>query len=216
MKVLFVPSKYKIPFSFKNINLKKLPKTIGLITTIQHANIIKKIKDYLEKNNKKVIIGKSKFLEKAQMLGCDVSAATKIQNKIQAFLYVGSGKFHSLQLALTTNKPVFIFNPLNEHFSELDKKEIQKIKARKRGQKIKFLYSDVFGILVSTKLGQNKLKEALNLKEKLDKQKKKAYIFTFNTLDTNQLENYPSIECWINTACPGLSLEQPFIWHKDI
>ncbi len=211
MKLLFVPAKYISSFSLKNIQTKKLPKTIGLITTVQHINSIKKIKLFLEKNNKKVIIG-------GQILGCKVDSATKIQKKIQAFLYIGSGKFHPIQvaLALQINKPIFIFNPLTEQFSRLNEKEIQKYRARKKGQKIKFLSSSVFGILVSTKPGQNKLKQAIILKNRLEKQKKKAYIFTFNTLDVNQLENWPDIECWINTSCPGLNLENHFICIGDI
>jgi len=218
MKILFVPAKYKDSFSLKKIYPEKLPEILGLITTIQHIDSLKKIKSHLEKHNKKILIGKSKnkTLQPGQILGCDVSSAASIEKKIQAFLYIGSGKFHPLQLALATNKPIFIFNPLFEKFGLLNKKEIQKIKNRKKGQKIKFLSSNTFGILVSTKPGQNKLKEALALKNKLEKQKKKAYIFTFNNLDINQLENFPDVECWINTACPGLSLEQPFIWIGDI
>ncbi len=216
MKVLFVPSKYKIHFSLGNIESKRLPSKIGLITTIQHTNSLKKIKTFLEKHKKKVIIRKSEFLEKGQILGCDVSAATKIQDKVQAFLYVGSGKFHPLQLALATNKPIYIYNPLTNQFSKLKAEDINKAKARKKGQKLKFLSAQNYGILVSTKPGQNKLKQAIALKKKLEKQKKKAYIFMFNTLDINQLENFLKVECWINTSCPGLSLENPFIWINDI
>lgn len=209
MKVLYVPSKYNLSFSLKNIKTKKMPNILGLITTIQHIGSLKKIKNFLENQKKKAIIG-------GQILGCDMSAAAFIQHKVQAFLYIGSGKFHPLQLALTTNKPIFIFNPLNEQFSELDKKQIQKIKARKKSQKIKFLSADIYGILVSTKPGQNKFKKAQKLKNKLEKQNKKAYIFLFNDFDINQIENFPKIECWINTACPGLSLENPFVWINDI
>ena len=216
MRVLFVPAKYKGSFSLKNIQIKNLPKIIGLVTTIQHIDSINKIKDYLKNNNKKIIIGKSKTLHRGQILGCDVSAAISIQNKIQAFLYIGSGKFHPFQIAMATNKPIFIFNPLTEQFKLLEKEKIQKFKNRRKGQKLKFLSSNIFGILVSTKPGQNKLKEALQLKKKLEKQKKEVYIFTFDTLDINQLENFPDIECWINTACPGLSLENSFIWIGDI
>ncbi|UZE93619.1 MAG: diphthamide synthesis protein [Candidatus Pacearchaeota archaeon] len=215
MKILFLPSKYTASCSLKNIKPNKLPETIGLITTIQHTNSLEKIKAFLEKHKKKVIIGKSKFLEKGQILGCNVKAAISIQDKVQAFLYIGSGKFHPLQLALATNKPIYIYNPLTNQFSKLKTEDINKAKARKKGQKLKFLSAQTYGILVSIKPGQNKLKQAMELKKKLEKQKKKAYIFTFDTLDINQLENFPKIQCWINTACPGLSLEQPFVWYQD-
>ncbi|MFA5084489.1 MAG: diphthamide synthesis protein, partial [Candidatus Paceibacterota bacterium] len=72
------------------------------------------------------------------------------------------------------------------------------------------------GILVSTKPGQNKTKQALALKKKLEHEGKKAYIFSFDNFDINQLENFPEIKCWINTMCPGLSREQPFVWIGDI
>ncbi len=224
MKLLFVPSKYNFSFSLKNIKANKLPKNIGLIATIQHTDSLNKIKGFLEKHKKKVIIGKSKknnSLKKGQVLGCDINAAKAIENKVQAFLYIGSGKFHPLAIALSLKqqkkqKPIFIFNPLTEEFSCLDEKEIKKVIARKKTQKIKFLSSNTFGILVSIKPGQNRLKQALILKEKLEKKNKKSYLFLLNDFNDNQLENFPKVECWINTACPGLSLEQPFVWIDDI
>ena len=221
MKVLFVPSKYNLPFSINNILLNKLPKIVGLVTTIQHIDSLNKVKNFLEKHNKKVKIGKSKKdknknLKKGQVLGCDVTAASSIKEKVHAFLYIGSGKFHPLQISLATDKPVFIFNPLTQEFTHLRKKEIIKAKERRKTAKIRFLSSNSCGILVSTKPGQNKLKQALKLKNKLRKEGKLCYIFLFDNFQAEQLENFPSIECWINTICPGLSLENPFPWIEDI
>jgi len=220
MKFVFVPSKFSYIASFNAINLRLLPNIIGLVSTVQFSSSLPQLKKYLEARGKKVIISKSQnpCLEPGQVLGCDVTSADNIQDKVQAFLYIGSGKFHPLAIAtsLKQSKPIFIFNPLTNEFSHLDKNDIDKIMARKRGQKLKFLSSETFGILVSTKPGQEKLKQAQELKNKLEKQKKKAYIFLFNDLDINQTENFPQVQCWINTACPGLSREQPFVWINDI
>ena len=30
---------------------------------------------------------------------------------------------------------------------------------------------------------------------------KNCYIFAFDTLDFSQIENFPFVECWVNTAC---------------
>lgn len=215
MKVLYVSSKYNLPFSLKKIDPKKLPKNIGLVTTAQHTNSLDTIKKYLKKYKKNVIVGKAHHLEKGQILGCNIEAATSIQNKVHAFLYIGSGKFHPLQLALTINKPIFIFNPLTQQFGCLDEKEIKKAKTKKKTAKIKFLSAEKIGILVSIKPGQEKLEQALKLRAKLKKEGKHPYIFLFDNFDSNQLENWPDM-AWINTACPGLSLEQPLVWIDDL
>lgn len=218
MKLLFIPSKSRLKISISNSQIKKLPKKIGLAATIQFTNNLNNIKTQLVKQGKKVFINKSKAqnLEKGQILGCNVKAATEIKDKVDAFLYIGTGIFHPLPIAIATGKPVFCFNPETKMLNKLDEKEIRRAKARKKGQKIKFLSADKFGILVSIKPGQNKLKQAQELKKKLEKQGKEAHIFIFDTFDENQLENWPEIECWINTACPGLSLEKSLTWVGDL
>jgi len=68
---------------------------------------------------------------------------------------------------------------------------------------IKFYSAKNIGILVTTKPGQQYLKKATELKAKL--KDKQCYIFISDTIDLNDLENYPFIDSWVNTACPRLS-----------
>ncbi len=213
MKHLFVPATSSITFSFNKIKPNLLPKAIALISTVQFLPTLPKLKQQLEKQGKQVIIKGN-----GQILGCNTFNATSIQDKVQAFLYIGSGKFHPLAIAtsLKKPKPIFIYNPNTGEFSRLEDNEIIKVLARKKTAKIKFLSARVCGILVSTKPGQERLKQAEKLKIKLEKQGKKCYIFLFSDLDINQLENFPQIEAWINSACPGISLEHPFIWVDNI
>jgi len=76
-------------------------------------------------------------------------------------------------------------------------------------------------ILVTIKPGQQYFTLAKKLKEKLEEQGKKAYVFVDNTFDLNTLENYPFIKAWVNTACPRIgtddivNIEQPMINLKD-
>ena len=213
MKHLFVPATSSISFSFNKINLASLPRIIGLVATVQFLPALPKLKKYLESRGKKVIIKGN-----GQVLGCNTTNATSIQDKVQSFFYIGSGKFHPLSIALTLKhpKPIFLFNPNTNEFSRLNEKEIQIALARKKTAKIKFLGAKTIGILVSTKPGQQRLKQVEKLKVKLEKQGKKCYIFIANDIDLSQLENFPQVECWINSACPGISLEHPFIWIDDI
>jgi len=204
MKTLFIESKFKGKISLNKIKIDDLPKKLGLITTVQFADYLNKIKSYLEEHNKKVFLEKGNQKYKGQILGCDVTAAEKINHKIDAFLYIGDGRFHPLGLAYKTNKDVFCFNPLNNFFSKINKQEINNYKKTLKIKKIRFLSAENIGILVSTKPGQNKIKKAVEIKNKLKKKHKKCYIFCFDTLNPDELENFPFIEFWLNTACPRI------------
>ena len=52
------------------------------------------------------------------------------------------------------------------------------------------------------KKGQGRMQDALKLKKEL--KDKNVFIFMFETLDFNSLENFPFIDVWVNTACPRI------------
>ena len=204
MKTIFIPAQYEGKVDFDKIKLNKLPKKIGIVTTAQFLNKTKKIIQYLEKNKKKIFFEKDKQKNKGQLLGCDPGAAIKIQNKVDAFLYIGSGEFHPLGVAMKTNKDVYIFNPATNAFSRLNKENIEKYKKNKKIKYMKFLNADNIGIMVSLKPGQHSYKKAIEIKKKLEKKGKNCFIFVFDTLDASEIRNFPFIDFWIGTACPRI------------
>jgi 2-(3-amino-3-carboxypropyl)histidine synthase len=174
-------------------SIKLLPKKVGIVTTAQHKHKLEDIKKILQDNGKIA-------LEGGQVLGCDAANAKKIASKVDAFLYVGSGRFHPIRIQFETGKKVVMANPLTDEARVLEKTEVEKIKKQQKGALLKFMTSKNIGILVSTKPGQNKLKKAFELKKKL--KDKNCFIFVGDTLDYNEFENFPFVGCWINTACP--------------
>jgi len=207
MKILYIPAKNKIPLSISNLKskIKKLPNKIGLISTVQFSDIIPKIASIIRLENKIPV-----FYKKPIILGCDLKAGVKIQNKVDCFLYIGSGRFHPIALSLSLKKeiPIFVFNPNTNTFKKLDYREVQKMKRRQKAAYIRYLSKNEIGILVSTKQGQCNLKQALSLKKDIEEKGKKAYIFLTDHFSEHQLENWPNL-AWINTMCPGLSREMP-------
>lgn len=193
MKTLFIEAKYKKDLKevLKKVNIKG---KIGLVTTAQH---IHQIKD-AQKTIKNSIIG-------GQILGCNFKNAEKIKEKVDAFLFIGSGDFHPLELALRTGKEVYAANPYNNQITKISKEDVEKKKKEIKGKYLKFLNAKKVGILVSTKPGQYNLKKALELRKKL---KKENYIFIFNTLREEELENFPDIDIFINTACPRIEYKK--------
>jgi len=197
MRTLFLEAKSKADVK-KAVEkaIKLLPKKVGIVTTAQHKHKLNEVKEILEDNNIKAEIG-------GQVLGCNASNAGKIKNKVDAFLYVGSGRFHPIQVQLETGKKVIMANPLTDEAKMLEKEEIEKIEKLQKGAFARFLSSETVGILVSLKPGQNKLNKAIALQKNL--KSKKSYIFIADTLNLDQLENFPFIKCWINTACPRIA-----------
>lgn len=206
MKTLFIESKYTGPISISKEIEEKLPDKIGLVSSIQFIDSLPIIKKQL-KNKKTIIAG--------QILGCNIKNAEKIKNKVDAFLYIGDGNFHPLGVAIKTKKPVFTFNPINNSFKKIEKKDIENYEKRKKAALLKFLHADTVGILVSTKPGQYyDIKQLETIEKKYPK--KKFYTFIAETIDYSQLNNFPFIQAWINTACPRIEEDIRVVNIKDI
>ena len=208
MRIIFVEAKSRqdllMPKSVLN-KIRDLGKNIGLVTTVQHAHKIRELKEQLESIGKNVFLAKGSLTKhKAQILGCDVTAAISIKDKVDFFIYVGSGRFHPIEVAFRTKKKVFVYNPYSKKLGAIDEKDIKKYEARIRAGRIAFLEAENIGLLVSQKPGQKKLGLVLELKEKIKRKGKNAFILLFDTLDFSQLENFPFIDCFINTACPRM------------
>ena len=194
---------------------KKISKynKIGLVTSIQFIKSIKSVKEFLKKKGKKIFTNKS-LTYTGQILGCNVDAAKKIENKVECFLYVGSGDFHSLGLDLKINKPIFIL--------DLEKKVIRQLDSRKLRQKIEwnksfFNESKRIGILVSWKKGQ--IRDFWKLKKKL--KDKEVYILAFDEITPEKLEGL-KLDFLINCACPRIGIDDisrykiPIVNYDDL
>lgn len=194
-----VESRYKGKINILNLDTSVLPKNIGLATTVQFLDFVDEIKQYLEGREKIIFIDKIKQKYEGQLLGCDIGGADKIKDKVDAFLYIGTGIFHPLGIALNIDKEVFCYDPISAVLSKIDRAEVERYNRKRKAAYMKFLEATEIGILVSLKPGQNNFRKAVELKKQL--KEKNCYIFAFDTLDFNQVENFPFIQCWVNTAC---------------
>lgn len=216
METIFIKSLYKgfYPIS-KTIQAKlgKLSDKIGLVSTIQFSGLLMELKAELEKLGKQVFVSGNGVI-----LGCNAINVQKIFDEVDCFIYVGDGKFHPLQMALQLKdkKKIYFLNPKTEQFSEFDWNEVEAFKKRRELMKAKAMNADRVGVLISTKPGQLNLARALGFKDKFENgQGKKAYLFLFDEFDENQLENWPEVTSYVNTACPGLALDKKFANIRD-
>ena len=214
MKQLFIETKYtgKIELSLKDI--EQLPKNVGLCSSVQFIDSLKDIKKQLEQKNIEVTLIKghhSKHI--GQILGCDVLSNHTLPD-VDAFLYIGDGLFHPKSIMLKTDKVVFSYNPFTKVFLQISKKDVELMQKKRNAAIGKFHDSKTIGILISTKKGQNNE----TLSDKLEKKcpDKKFYRFIADTIDFNQLENFPFIESWVNTACPRIAYDDMTEHRKAI
>lgn len=216
VRLFFVEAKYekeiKLADKLKKILKEKKPASIALFAAIQFIKL-----DTLKKEIKdlgitiKTTKAKRTGVE-MQILGCDNyhdSFKEPIIDESDMILYVGDGLFHPKALLLSQIKnkkikSVILFDPIANDVKEITQKDIENQIKKTKANIRKFLNADTIGILVTIKPGQQYFEAAKTLKEKLEKQNKKSYIFIDNTLDLRNLENYPFIECWVNTACPRI------------
>ena len=70
---------------------------------------------------------------------------------------------------------------------------------------MKFKSAKVIGVYVTTKPGQQQLKKAKELEEKYPD--KNFYYFVSDNLNIGEMENFPFVEMWINTACPRIGFD---------
>ncbi len=202
MKTLHVHSKSNIDIKLPADKLKQLPKLKwGIVTTIQHLH---KINDVIKQLESATLAG--------QVLGCNSSEAEKLKDKVDAWLFVGSGEFHPIQVALKTKKEVWLWNPASQELGKLDKNIILKYEQRKRAGLLRFMHAKRVGIIVSTKIGQKNLMRAFELAKQKDKE---YYVFACDELDMKQFENFPFIDFWVNTACPRISDEKSSMMNVD-
>ncbi len=182
---------------------------IGLATTAQHIHQVKEIKEKIEKSGVKVLTGKGvgKTPYEAQILGCSYMTAIDIMDEVDAFLYIGGGSFHPTGIVLSTGKPVIIANPYNGEVSDISEDELMGLAKRRMAAITIAKNSKRFGVLVSSKPGQNNLVKALEIQKKLRDQGKEAVLIYMDEIRAEHINNYSEPEVFVNTACPRIAID---------
>lgn len=180
---------------------------IGLATSVQHLQTLNQARELLVRAGKTVIIGNTGQMGyPGQVSGCNYSNIKSIANEVEAFLFVGGGMFHALGIALSTSKPTFIADPYDNRAYSIDV-ETQKLLKQRFASIQEAKKAKSFGIFVGLKPGQKHLDNALRMKELAEKNGKVAYLLTAREITPETLLEFPSIDAYVNTACPRISLD---------
>ncbi len=216
LPVIYLPLDYELKnFDLlikKLINYLKEKKIneIGLITTAQFLNYIPKIKNELEKNKINTLTKTGIRVVEAQALGCNYSAVPKTKN----IVYFGDGLFHPLGIHFSTQTQVIICNPFSEKISELNEEKNKFLRQRiLLIEKAKDAQN--YAILVSSKIGQERMLVAQKIKTELIMNGKSAKIYVMDHISEDKLLGI-NAGAYISTACPRLSIDDFFNWKKPL
>lgn len=199
----------------KNMEKLNIDK-VGLIGSIQYVKQFENLKKYLESKGKKVLIPKKKGFSAydGHVVGCEYNSLKTIENEVDGFLVIGN-KFHSLGAALMcVDKKVYLLDEQSNNLELMNGERDKVIRQRaiaidkvKRAKKI--------GIVVDKKIGQYNMKIAERLKNDLEKLEKEAIIIIVNEFNPG-LMNFYSVDAFIDTACPRISIEDYDRYDKPI
>jgi len=190
---------------------------IGLVTTVQHVHTLNEVRDLLHKAGKRVEVGEPSGWGKyaGQVIGCDYSAAESVSGGVEAFLFVGGGKFYALGVALATGKLTVVADPYEQRAYSLDG-EVRRILKQRWASIYEAKEVKNFGVLIGLKPGQKRMGEALRIKEKLEKDGRKASLLALREVTPEALLEFPQIEAFVNTACPRVGLDDASRFSKPL
>jgi len=217
--IIFIEAKTNVRLKStvkKALPLLKSWKSIGLITTVQHVGTLDEMKKALLKNGKSVIIGDAGRLSyPGQVIGCDYSNAQAVKKDVDAFLFLGGGKFHAIGAALATSKQTVVADPYERRAYTIDA-EVQRIIKQRWASIQETMKSEYLGILIGLKSGQKRLQKALQIRDKLQNDGKKIVLLAIREVTPESLMQFPDINAYVNTTCPRISLDDASKFQKPV
>ena len=152
-------------------------------------------------------------IHRAQVLGCDYTSLKPLEDRVDAFLIIGS-VFHALGMAMLTEKRTYAVDPETQAVKELGEMR-KRILMQRYANIVRFREAGRVGVVVSVKPGQERLGLAKILAHLLSKHGKEAFVITADEVGEQLITEY-GFDAYINTACPRLSIEDQVRFSKPL
>lgn len=191
-------------------------KRVGLLTTVQHITHLQEIAKLLRSHGIKPFVGgpgpRAKY--PGQLLGCDFGCARSVAARVDGFLYVGTGEFHPLGVALATGKRVLVVNPISEGF-KVFAPDVDAFMRKRKAMIARAAAGKRFGVIASTKPGQTRLKLAAGLVRDLKQAGKVAHVLAVDEVRPEELGDF-GFDGFICVACPRIPIDDAERFERPI
>jgi 2-(3-amino-3-carboxypropyl)histidine synthase len=196
----------KCASSLQNENYK----TLSLLTDSQHLNQIGNVKEIFEEYGYKVIIGKGKGqLNDGQVFGCEFYPAFDIQNLVDAYIFLGQSRFHSVSVAMSTEKPTYMLDPYFEEYSQINK-IAQMFKKKAILSIYKAMDAQGIGIIIGLKEGQFAKIQALKLKKLFEQLGRRVQLIALTNITNDHVQIFKGLDAFVEVACPRIAIDDHF------
>ncbi|HWQ20988.1 MAG TPA: diphthamide biosynthesis enzyme Dph2 [Methanotrichaceae archaeon] len=176
---------------------------VGLATTVQHVHKLGRAVDVLKRHGIEALIGPacSRAKYPGQVLGCSYCTASALD--VDEYLFLGTGKFHPLGIALATGKRVIATDPVTGLAEEIDTSPILK---RRFGAISRAFDAKRIAVLVSKKPGQRRFELARKMMEMGLAAGKEMSLIYLDNIEPDRLVNL-GLDAAVSTACPRIALD---------
>ncbi|WP_303715042.1 diphthamide biosynthesis enzyme Dph2 [Methanoculleus sp.] len=172
---------------------------IGLVTTVQHVHLIDAMTAFLREHGIEALAapGDGRAPLVGQVLGCNFTAARA--TGADEILFVGTGVFHPVGIQLATGARVVALDPFTGEVQEVDASRLVR---RRAAVMEKARDAASFGIIVSTKSGQQRMSLARRLVALSDR----AFLVAMREVSPAEMLDL-GFGAYVNTACPRLAYD---------
>jgi 2-(3-amino-3-carboxypropyl)histidine synthase len=192
-----------------------VPRRLGLVASVQHLDLLGPLDAALRELGYAPTFGRGdrRLAYAGQALGCNYTGAEEVAGRVDAFLFVGTGRFHPLGLAFAVDRPVWAVDPLRGEVEP----PIDRAGLVRRRQLLVASVRDAprWGIVVSTFVGQNRSPTALALQARARAHGRSAEILLAQRLDPSDLLGR-DVDAFVSTACPRIALDDSANYPKPV
>ncbi|MBN1785739.1 MAG: diphthamide biosynthesis enzyme Dph2 [Candidatus Methanofastidiosa archaeon] len=204
-----------LPTISGNIDLiESMGKKVGIATTIQHVHKLGEVVEFLKGRGMTALLGNkvSRVSNPGQVLGCSFETIKGLD--VDFFVYIGTGYFHPIGIALCTDRPVLYCDPYTGACENVEKEK--NLILRKRYAAIEKARSCTdFAVIVSSKRGQNRFSEALGIKKLLKNNGKNCQLIFAEEINNSIIQDF-DFEVFVIAACPRIAIDDASNFDKPV
>jgi len=219
IKIIYIEGQIVADKSHVLEMLRRLPKDVkrvGLAYVVQYRWLVGDVVQHMRCKGREVVIGPrgSRCAYPGQVLGCDYTTATHIENEVDAFLLLASGTFHAIGMQLCVKKPVFVLDPLGNDLFTVEK-DMESYLRRRTARLAKLKDAKRVALAIGTKTGQLFLHEAQLLAQYLKEEGKEVVFVTFDEFYVERIGNFTEVDAYVVVACPRIEVPGG-IWGRPV
>ncbi len=188
--------------------------SVGLVAPVQHVHQLAELQGFLEDRGVNVYLGATgvKTRYPGQILGC---TTIKMDSNVEAYVYLGEGIFHGLNVSLSTGKPVLHADPfigscnwLDNEVNRLLKKRYALIEASRDAKK--------WGVILGLRSSQFKPNVVKMVQEWLDSDNRESFSITLRDITGDRIMAFSFLDAFVVTACPRIPIDDSDNFIKPV